>query len=111
MNLLFELSCDPFQDDLAVQYARMALAVSVEHKVTMVFRSDAAVLAMDPFPIAVKELNYFDQERFLTEQEVDMYVDVEELTALGSGIKSSVKTADRNSLKRLYEQQDVIFRN
>lgn len=111
MNLLFELSGDPFADDLSVQYARMALAVSLDHKVTMVFRSEAAVLALEPFSVPVKELNYFDHERFLVEQEVDMFVDARELASLSGEIKSSVKSADGEALGALYKQQDVIFRN
>jgi hypothetical protein len=110
MNLLFELSSDPFEDDLSAQYARMALAVSMENKVTMVYRDEAAVLAKDAVIVPMPEVDYFNQERFLVEQEVDMYLMSEDLKVDRSQLKDCIKIVRQQELERIYKDQDVIFR-
>jgi hypothetical protein len=111
MNLLFEFSNDPFLDDLSAQYARMALAVSMENRVTMIYRGDASVLAFHAQEVPIREVDYYNQERFLVEQEVDMYVVSEEMPEDAAVLKDCVKPISQQQLDEVYRQQDVIFRN
>jgi hypothetical protein len=111
MNLLFEFSNDPFLDDLSSQYARMALAVSMENTVTMIYRDDAVTLAFEACEVPIAEVDYYNQERFLVEQEIDMYVVAEDVDQHSPGLKACVKVIGKSKLDDLYRQQDVIFRN
>jgi hypothetical protein len=111
MNLLFEFSGDPFSDDLAMQYARMALAVSLENQVTMCFRSSGSALAMDCIDIPNNETDYFDQERFLVEQEIRMYALHQDVDSFRERLKECVQVTSPDELAEIYSQQDVIFRN
>ncbi len=111
MNVLFEFSNNPFRNDLSSQYARMALSLSMENNVSIVYRDDAVVLSHKPFHISIKEINYFDFERFLVEQEIDMFVLTNNKFDDDSSLKDCVKKISINDLDKLYFSQDVIFRN
>ncbi len=111
MNVLFEFSNNPFTSDLSSQYARMALSLSMENNVAMVYRDDAVVLSYKPFHISINEINYFDFERFLVEQEIEMFVLTNNKCDDNLSLKESVKKISNNDLDTLYLSQDVIFRN
>ena len=98
MNLLFEFSNDPFLDDLSTQYARMALAGSMENTVTMVYRADAVSLAFEACEVPITDVDYYNQERFLVEHEIDIYVVAEDICQRKLGLKDCVKVIARSKL-------------
>lgn len=111
MNILFEFSNCPFVDDLAAQYARMALSISLENNVSIVYKDDALVLSQQAFDIPIPNINYFDQERFLVEQEVNMYALDNNKSMDGKAIKDCVKLVTDKELSDIYQSQNIIFRN